>query len=239
MTSSAIRSLKKLALLCSLLIVGAFYAGCEHSNHVETVDVPNVPVQGKADLKGLPKETLDYLKDAYPPDSWTLPKRGTRLAVGPVLLSREALLYLEGDDKKTVTATAESGSSKSMAAVTNSKGSTLYFLAEKHSFETQAIIVESMTNDGSFDVFALDQTASVDLYRGDKSYDDLLREGIRYYVNGNMTLEEGGGEVRVYLRFLDTATKQVICAVSAKGAKTDAASRDAAKALLERVKSKI
>jgi len=216
-----------------MVLVAVFIAGpgpaayAEDSDHVESADVPNTPRGGGADLKGMSKEDIDYFKDLYPPDYWVPPSHGGRIGVGPVLLSREALFYLESGKKQSI--------SKKGAT----EGRDLYYLDERQSFEAQGVIVEGFSEDGTFDVYTLDQKACYDLYKGNRDYPSLVDEGIKYYVNGNMTVAPGNGEVRVYLRFTDTLTKQVICTASAKGARLDDTTRAAAGVMLERLKAKI
>jgi len=234
-----IRVVKRVLFMAVLAATALFGQGCvEDSHHVESVDVPRTPIGGGATLKGMAKEDMDYFKDIYPPDYWVQPQSGTRVAVGPVLVSKEAMLYLGSDDRAAITAKAEAGTGKDITYTSSADGNAAYFLTEKTSFESQGIVVETISSDGSYDVYTLDKKASYDLYTGGKSYNSLIDEGIKYYISGNMTVDPGNEEVRLYLRFVDALTKKVVCAVSAKGVALDSVSRDATNTMLGRLKEK-
>jgi hypothetical protein len=205
------------------------------SMYVREAQVSPFPMSEGADLGGVRKETIDYFRDVYPPEYWKPASDRSRMAIGPILINRQALTLLEGDSAEKVSAEAKTGDSKATVVVENRHGDPRFLFAENYSHQSQAVVLETIAQAQTFDVFALGQEAAIDLYEGNQTYGDLLDQGILYYVNGNMSREQGErGGYQVYLRLLDTATKKVICAVSSKGTSLEDASRQAASALLKR-----
>ncbi len=105
------------------------------------------------------------------------------------------------------------------AVVTVRKGDRdLFFFVAKTSQEVQAIIVQHLVSDGGFRVYALPEDEIRIILAGALSYERMYNDGIRYYVDGTVvTTNDPKNPTKVYLRFADTATREIICATSGEG----------------------
>jgi hypothetical protein len=218
-----------------LLLFVTVTLGCNGA-YVKDYPVENNVSESTADLKGTQKSVLEYFEDKYPPDRWDPAQITSRIAVGPILISREAMLFLERDS--SIKGDQVASGVGSNAVVKNHKGQTLYFLAKKESYSAQAVVTEVLTNEKDLRVYSLDRDVSEALQSGKMSYKKLLGDGIRYLVSGNLTVNEGSPDISVYLRLIDTATMKILCATSARGGSVEDVSRNAAHIMLARLAKK-
>ncbi|MFQ5590321.1 MAG: hypothetical protein ACE5HE_04065 [Phycisphaerae bacterium] len=190
----------------------------------------------RAKAAGMPTDTLDYFKEKYPPDSWRPASGASRVAVGPACLSREAFVQLTGDTPEEVQAQTETGTTRSVLTV-RSGDSNLYFYIARTSREVQAIVVDQLVKHSSLKVVSIEEPEVNSLLEQKKTFEQLRHDGIRYYVDGTVKAEPDSQQAtRVYLRFRDTLTKEVICSTSGTGSDLPSAARSAAVALARWVK---
>ena len=198
---------------------------------VRTVDVGSDISQEPARLSGTPRETLAWCQQRLAPGFWQSGPVRPRVGVGPACLSREALARLTGDLPDTIETSAEAGASKA-AVLVRSGEQNLYFYVERTSQEVQSIVVERLTAEPHFRVFALDDGTARALLDGDMSFQQMYEDGIRYYVDGTVVTGEGEQATRVHLRLTDTATREIVCSAFGDGPDLPTAARKAADALI-------
>jgi hypothetical protein len=213
----------------SLLVL----AGCK--TYVKEVDVSPCISDRPAKLSGTPRDTLDYFENKYPPDSWKPAVVRARVAVGPMCLSREAVIQLTGNPPEEIRAQAQAGTAR--AVVTVRRGDRdLFFFVAKTSQEVQSIIVQNLVSDGGYRVYALPESEIRIILDGTLSYERMYNDGIRYYVDGTVVVtQDPKNPTRVYLRFADTATREIICATTGEGKGLREAAERAALALARAV----
>jgi len=206
--------------------------GCRWATAVRA---PNQPGPGTAEMKGLSKETLDYFEEKYPPGYWKPGDNAAdRLAVGPILINREAAANVDATEGHADVTSGQAGT----GILVGKTAGAVFVYSEKFSLEAQAILAEEM-GQGPFTVFATDRSANDKLVRGTKTYRGLSRQGVSYFLTGNMAIEEGDAKkVRLYLRVVDTATQEIIAALSRTGNDVPTVTREAARALLSRLDPK-
>ncbi len=185
--------------------------------------------------QGVSKETIDYFAEKYPPDGWK-PKGGSvNLAVGPVLVSRQAMLIFDQAIPGKVKAEVQSGNSKAVVEVTKGDGGIAQYYVAETSEQAQAMIMETLKAKADVKIFTFEDRNVGTLVERRKSYDQMRREGVGYFVDGNFGSADGK-ELKVYLRMADTATGEIVCAVSGQGANLGEATGMAANKLAELIK---
>ncbi len=187
----------------------------------------------QAKVGGLPKDTLDYFEEKYPPDTWKPSSNANRVAVGPAYLSREAVVLLTGDDPEELQARVESGTSRAVVTVRKG-GQIIGFYIEAWSQEVQAIVVDELAKHPGFRVFSINEPNEEFLVKNAKSFKEMRHEGIHYYVDGTVKADDDAEmSTRVYLRFRDTLTNEIVCATYGEGRDVPSAARGAAVSLAQ------
>jgi hypothetical protein len=209
--------------LASAAVLGS---GC---TWVKPVAISNTPGDAPATTSGAPKETLDYFEQIYPPKGWPPTNVRYRAAVCPLLVSRDAVLLLAGDSAQQVLLRAEAGNAK-VAALFQTPGSpTQFVVTETLSDKAQAILLEELLARGPFEVFAASRSG----FGSDGFLKELSDKGIPLCVIGSLDSDpKQAGEVRAYVRVIETDTGVVRCAVSDQGGNLDEAVRRAAAKLV-------
>lgn len=212
--------------------LAAGYCGCATVHGVPT---DNVPVPGTADLKGMPAETVQHFDEIYPPKNWPPSSKNT-IAVGSIVVSREAWLLLSDADSQQASATVTSGESMATVSVENRAGQPRFLSVERCSDEIQSILAESLANNGAFQVIVTGKEGPPLPEGNAEKFMDLRKHGAHYYLTGHL-VEIGGesGGVRLYLRIVDLATHKVECATSAEGTDLRDVARRASAQLLSRI----
>lgn len=209
---------------CMLLVICMCF-GCARVTPVRTA---NTPEGMSSDTKGMPASSLRHFKAVYPDGSFAI-KRNQRLVVGPVLLNREALLFLSRDDRQRVKVDAAAGDSRVMAEVSSGSGEPSYFVAETFSYSAQSVLTEAMTAAGNFSVLAPEKDAGAS-----PDYPALSKKGIHYFLaaHADAPKDAGKGTVRVYLSLVDTATREIVAAVMGQGGSIEESARNGANRLV-------
>ncbi|MEI6390305.1 MAG: hypothetical protein WCT12_04290 [Verrucomicrobiota bacterium] len=221
------KALHSLALMGIAALMAANLCGCAWVNRTS---VPNTPGSGTALTTGAPHETLTYFQQVYPPKGWPSENARYRAAVCPLLVSREAVLFLSGESSQKILAHAEVGNAKVMAVVQNKPGQPQFYVAERLSDKAQAILMEELLAKGPFEVINTSKTG----FLAEEFFDDLEKKAVPLCVLGCLDSEGANAkEVWVYLRLVDTSTRAVRCAVSAQGATLDEAVRQGAAKLVK------
>lgn len=209
------------------LLLSVLFTGC--GTEVHEVPVSNRPADGQADLTGLSQEKIDYFRDKYPPDSWAVKPSANRVAVAPVLFSQEVLHSLDPDEPKT-------GRVKTTVAIVTDSGTLDFSILERYSPEMRAILIEAITASKAYRVHVLDDVVGLDIYRGQISVSTLAEQDIPYLLQATLAGNKGDdGGFRAYLRFIDTDTQAVICAVSGSGKDLKKAALEASKDLMKQI----
>lgn len=217
-------------LLASLTL--GLMAGCAW---VRPIDVDSEISGELASPSGTPKGTLDYFEQKYPPDSWRPASVQERVAVGPICLSRDALVQLTGDAPEEIQARAETGTTRSVLTVRRGDQDIFFYIA-RASLEAQSVVVEELVSSPVFRVYALDEHEACPFLRGEASYETMRSNGVRYYVDGTaMATDQLETPTRVHLRFVDTITQEIVCAATGEGQDLRSAARKAAAALAHRL----
>ena len=208
-------------------------AGC---TWVRPVHVSPEVSEAEARPSGTPRETLDHFDQMYPQGTWASEPPRMRVAVGPICLSREAVIQLTGEAPDEIHAEAAAGTSRAIVTVRSGERDLFFYIA-RTSQEVQAIIMEQLVNDSRFQVFALEGDACSAVLGGDVSYEAMNNDGIRYFIDGSVVVTgEVDAPTRVYLRMIDTAARGVAYAASAEDGALTLAARSAATELAQRVR---
>ncbi len=185
---------------------------------------------------GVPISNLDYFKQKYPPESWKLPTSRFRIAVGPMVVSTEAHAQLSGDGLEVVEAKAQTGTSQATLTIRKGDRDVALYIA-RTSLEVQAIVAETLAGGTRSRVYTVPEDECRALVEGHTTFQAMYDDGIRYYVDGTVVAQENAAQpAKVYLRFTDTGTREIVCAVSSAGSDLASATRDAASALVQRLK---
>jgi hypothetical protein len=219
---------------CLVGVMGLFFvSGCK--TYVKEVEVSPCVSDRPAKLSGTPQETIDYFEKKYPPDSWKPANVRARVAVGPICLSREAVIQLTGNPPEEIRAQAQAGTARAVVTVRRGDRDVFFFVA-KTSQEVQSIIIQNLVTDGGFRVYALPENETQIILDGTLSYQRMYNDGIRYYLDGTVvTTNDPNNPTKVYLRFADTATREIICATSGEGNTLRTAALNAALAMAKSV----
>lgn len=200
----------------ALLALLTPFTGC--ASVPEPMNAKNAPGGEPPVLKGMPASQQEYFDAKYPPGKWPPVAKQSTLSVGPVLISREALTLLAGDDASRVVARAESATERVTVAAESRSGQTRYFVAENYSFEAQAVLVEELAKSRRFTLSLVDRDALRELRDGPQLLTALRGKGIAYYLEGSLIPGTKDGGYTLYLRVVDTARGTVLSAVSGSGA---------------------
>ena len=221
------KALLSLVLTVTAALVAASLCGCAW---VDPTPVPNTPGSGIASTTGAPRATVAYFQQVYPPKGWPPRNARYRAAVCPLLVSREAVIFLSGESSQEILAHAEVGNAKVMAVVQNKPGQPQFYVAERLSDKAQAILMEELLAKGPFEVINTSKTG----FLAEEFFDDLEKKAVPFCVLGCLDSEaKNAKEIWVYLRLVDTSTRAVRCAVSAQGATLDEAVRQGAAKLVK------
>ena len=223
---STIQQYVLLLLIAACLLI----AGCK--TYVKSADVTNVP-EGAAAPSGIPQTSLDYINAKYPDSTWHAASNTARVAVGPIVVSRRAALAMYGDDFESIKARATSGTSTAYVSVQRNSVDQFFYVSQT-SREVQSIIVEKMLAASNFRVFTVD-AGQQGLLLNNPPYRQMDKDGVRYYIDGDIVKAEDGGSSTVHLRFTDTATREIVCANSGEGSDLPAATEKAVELLVKSV----
>jgi hypothetical protein len=158
------------------------------------------------------------------------------VAVGPIVVSREALAALEvKPNGPPVPFTIRTPRSEAAKA----KEYPVFFVADVNA-RIQEAVAKILAENNVFVSIVPDEEAGIESFTGAGAQLDLFYDkGFRYYIDGITSFDVRVNGVRVNLFLVDTDTSQLLGAVSRTGGNLREASADAAEGILWWIKNDI
>lgn len=199
--------------LAVLLAAGCDVARVQDSPAAARNTPQRDPSGAYSDIRGMPAANVEYFKAKYPPDSWKIRGDNRVVLVGPAVFSQDAIRVLQAAAGSPPAVVGDSS-----VAMSTDAGTVNFVMVKQYSAETQAVVIQDLTNSRLFQVKSIDDATGLSVYRGQALYSAINESGINHFVECTVAAGESssadGKVFRVYLRLIDTRSGIVVAATS-------------------------